>query len=189
MSRRNTWSWLVVTFVGMTTTGCMPKMTLEQMKAQMPKRPAALDQLDAFVGKWTFDGETKLAMLDEPLKMTGHAEYAWQGDRWYLVGHNMMKMADFDECKGIEIWTYDTNAKKFRSTWVDSMGMTGMGEATYNEQTRTWHWSGTSYGPWGHSRMKGTMCMKDDNTMTWYMTETQGLTKVMEMTGTAKRQP
>jgi hypothetical protein len=188
MSRWKHWSWFAVAFIGTMTTGCVHKMTLEQMKAQMPKRPAELDRLNPFVGKWSFEGEAKFAMLDEPLKMTGHGEYAWEGDRWYMVGHNVMKMDGFDECKGLETWTYDTKAGKYRSTWVDSMGTTGMGAATYDVDTRTWHMSAVGYGPWGESKMKGTMHLKDDNTLVWYMTETQGLTKVAEMMGTAKRE-
>ncbi len=188
MSRRRNWSWLAAAFAGLAITGCMPKMTLEEMKAHMPKRPAELDRLDAMAGKWSFEGQAKFAMLDQSLKVTGHGEYAWEADRWYMVGHNVMKVDDFDECKGLETWSYDTKAGKFRSTWVDSMGMTGEGVATYDEQTRTWHWSGTSHGPWGESRMKGTMTIKDNDTMQMFMTETQGLTKVMEMMGTAKRQ-
>ena len=189
MSRRNAGSWLVVVFVGAITSGCMPKMTLDQMRASMPKRPAELDRLTVLAGKWSFEGQAKFAMLDEPVKMTGTTEYEWQGDRWYLVGRSVMKMADFDECKSLETWSYDTKAKKYRSFWADTMGMSGIAECTYDEKNRTWAWSATSYGPWGQSSISGTMCMKDDNTVEWRMVESQGWMKVMEMTGTSKRTP
>jgi len=66
--------WALITlWAGVTlgVTGCMPKMTIEQMKQQMPQRPAELDRLDAFVGKWQGEGEAKFAFLDTPLRITG----------------------------------------------------------------------------------------------------------------------
>jgi len=102
--------------------GCMPHMTVDEMKAQMPKRPAELDRLNAFVGKWKGEGEARFAMLDEPLKVTGTSEAKWEGDKWYLVGRGVMRMADFPETQGMETWCYDLHAKKYRSTFVDSMG-------------------------------------------------------------------
>ena len=38
-------------------TACMKHMTIEQMKEKMPKRPAELDALNAFVGNWDFKGQ------------------------------------------------------------------------------------------------------------------------------------
>ena len=168
-------------------TGCMPHMTVAEMKDKMPKRPAELDRLNAFVGKWQGDGEARFTMLDEPLKFTGTSESKWEGDKWYVVGRAVMKMADFPETQALETWTYDINAKKYRSTFVDSMGMTGMGEARYDEQAKTWHMTANSYGPWGQSQMNGTLRFINADTMEWNMTECMGLTKIMDMKGTSKR--
>jgi hypothetical protein len=170
--------------------GCMPRMTLEQFKAEMPKRPAELDRLNAFVGKWQSEGEAKFAMLDEPLKVTGTCEAKWEGDKWYLVGHAVMKMDDMPETKGMEAWTYDVHAKKYRSTYVDSMGMMGMSESRYDEKADTWYMTATTFGPWGQSQLKGTLRFVNPDTMEWSMTEgmgCMGLMKVMEMKGTGKR--
>ena len=169
------------------TGGCMPKMTIQEMKDQMPKRPVELDRLDAFVGKWQYEGEAKFAMLDEPIKSSGTAEYKWDGDRWYLVGHNVFDMEHFGKSTGLETWTYDTHDKKYRSTWVDSMGMLGIAETKYDEKTGTWHMKSRNYGAWGESTMKGWMKLPTPDTMEWSMSEHQGLMKVMEMTGTGKR--
>ena len=168
-------------------SGCMPKMTLEQMKAEMPKRPAELDRLDPFVGKWQMEGEGRFEMLDEPIKMTGTFEYKWEGDKWYLVSRGVMKMDDFPETEGLEAWMYDMHAKKYRSTYVDSMGMLGVSEGRYDEKTNTWKMDATSYSAWGKSHAKGTLRFIDKDTMDWKMTECMGLMKIMEMTGTAKR--
>lgn len=170
-------------------TGCMPHMTIEQMKAEMPKRPAELDRLNAFVGKWQGEGQVRFAMLDEPLKISGTGEMKWEGDKWYIVGHALMKTEQLCDEQAVEIWTYDTHAKKYRSAFVDSMGMTAAGEGRYDEETGTWHMTANCHTPWGPSHIKGTIHFTDPDTFEWHMTETMclGLTKVMEMSGTDKR--
>jgi len=187
MLRTNTKCALALACAGLALAGCMPKMTIEEMKAQMPQRPAELDRLDAFAGKWEYTGEATMAMLDEPLKTSGTGESHWEGDNWYLVGRSTFAMEPFGEHQGLETWTYDTHSKKYRSTWVDSMGMTGTGEGTYHADTDTWHMKATSYGPWGKSTMKGWLKFTDPDTMEWEWSEHQGLMKVMEMKGTGKR--
>ena len=168
-------------------TGCMPTMTIDQMKASMPERPAELDRLETFLGEWTHEGEAKFAMLEEPIKTSGTSEAKWGGNRWYTVGHMTFNMEHFGESEGVECWTYDMHSKKYRSTWVDSMGMSGTGVGTFDEKTDTWHMTATSHGPWGKSTMKGQFRFTDPNTMEWTWSERQGLMKVMEMKGTSKR--
>ncbi len=170
--------------------GCMPKMTLEEMKADMPKRPAELDRLNDFVGKWQFEGEMTMAMLveeDQPLKMSGHNEAKWEGDGWYLVSRGVMNMEPFGETQAIETWSYDAGSKKYRSSWVDSMGMIGYGEGTYDEKTKTWHMKATSYSAWGQSSMKGWAKFTGPDTMEWGWCEYMGLMKTLDMKGTSKR--
>lgn len=172
----------------MATTGCAPqKKTIEEMKAQMPQRPVELDRLDQFVGKWRADGEGKFAMLDEPLKISGTSEAAWEGDRWYVVVRGVMNMEHFGDSQGHETWTYDTHDKVYRSTWVDSMGMSGMGVSKYDEKSDTWRMTATSHGPWGKSTIKGSLRFPNADTMEWEWTERSGLMKVMEMKGTSSR--
>lgn len=187
MSHRTLGATLALACLGLGLTGCMPHMTVAQMKEQMPKRPAELDRLNDFVGNWKADGEAKFAMLDEPLKVTGTSQIEWAGDRWYIVGRATMTMEHFGDTQALETWTYDMHDKKFRSTWVDSMGMTGTGESTRADKDGTWHMTATSYGPWGKSTMTGSMRFTDPNTMEWSWVECQGLMKIMEMKGTSKR--
>jgi hypothetical protein len=162
-------------------------MTIEEMKAQMPKRPIELDRLNAFVGKWQGDGEMKFTNMDEPLKFSGTSETKWEGDNWYVVGRSVMRMKDFPETQGMEAWTYDVKAKKYRSFYVDSMGMSGMSEARFDEKAKTWYMTAHSYGPWGESEMKGTLRFTNPDTMEWNMSECMGLMKIMDMKGTSKR--
>lgn len=187
MSGRNTMRAVLAAAACLVLTGCMPKMTIDEMKAHMPKRPIELDRLNAFVGTWEHEGLAKFSSLDQPLKSSGRSEYKWEGNRWYLVGNSDMKMEHFDDTKACEIWSYDIHARKYRISWVDSMGMMAAGESNFNEVTGTWHWTSISHTPWGPSSVKGKVRFLDDNTMEWSLTETMGLQKILEMSGKSKR--
>lgn len=183
---------LATVAVAVLATGCMPKMTIEEMKAMMPEgRPAELDRLDAFAGQWDSECTMKMPMLDreEPLKAWGSGESHWNTDKTYLVGDSTFTMEEFGEMYGHETWSYDSKAKLYRSTWTDSMGSTGTGTGRYDEATGVWYMAATSFGPHGKTTMKGTAKFIDDNTMEWTYAEYAmgGLTKTMEMTGTSKR--
>jgi len=97
-------------------SGCMPKMTIEQMKEMMPKRPAELDQLNAFVGRWETEGQMTMAMLEEPVKTSGTNETKWDGDGWFIVNRGTCHMGDLDPMIGVETIAYDARAKKFRTS-------------------------------------------------------------------------
>ena len=187
MPRKALISSVLTGFACTLLTGCMPKMTIQEMKDQMPKRPVELDRLDAFVGKWQSDGEVKFAMLDEPIKIAGTSETRWDDSRWFVVTHETFDMEHLGESNGLGTWTYDISGKKYRSTWVDSMGMMGLGESEYNEKTDTWSMKATSHGPWGKSTLKGWVKFAGADTMEWWMAEYHGLMKIMEMTGTGRR--
>ena len=170
-------------------TGCMPKMTIEDLKQMRPQRPAQLDEMNVFVGQWESTGEVTMAGLDQVLKTSATSELQWEGDGWYLVERGTFHMEELGDMKGIATYTYDAKAKKFRSTWVDTYGTLGVGTMRYDEKTDTWHMKSTNYTPFGKTVMKGTSKMIDDDTMEWTMTEYAmgGLIKTMEMTGTSKR--
>jgi hypothetical protein len=187
MSPRTRICAILAVFACVALAGCMRKMTIEEMKAKMPERPAELDRLDAFVGKWQSDGEAKFAVLDEPIKISGTSEAEWDDSRWFVVSREVFDMEHFGESNGLGTWTYDIHDKEYRSTWVDSMGMIGLGQSEYDEKTDTWHMEAKSYGPWGKSTMKGWVKFTDEDTMEWWMAEYQGLMKTMEMSGTGKR--
>lgn len=184
--RRTTISLIAACTV--TLAGCsMPKMSVEEFKAMQPTKPPELERLDAFAGKWKAEGTANFAMLDEPLQTTGTSEAQWEGDGWYIVSHGTFTMDDMDEMQGMETWTYDTHSKKYRSTWVDTTGTVATGEGMYDEDTGVWTMRGASYGPHGKSTMTGTVRFVDDDTMEWTWTESAGLMKVLEMSGTSRR--
>jgi len=187
MFRRKTMQAVLAAAGCVVLTGCMPKMTIEEMKAHMPKRPVELDRLNAFVGTWEHEGVAKFSCLDQPLKTSGRSEIKWEGNRWYLVGNGEMKMENFDDTRMSEMWTYDIHAKKYRSSWADSMGMMGSGSGTFDPITGTWHMTAVNHTPWGTSSMKGKMRFLDDNTTEWSCEEYMGLQKILEMSGKSKR--
>lgn len=190
MSKRTTSHTLVVLCAVVMGSGCMPKMTMDEMKHMKPERPtAALAHLNHFAGHWVGEGEMTMAGLDEVIKSTSSMDGRWEGDGWYLVINGTFKMGELGEMKATETWTYDTHDKLYRSTWVDSMGSVGTGKSTYDESTRTWKMTAVSHGPFGKTTMKGTAKMIDDNTMEWTWAEYAmgGLMKTMEMKGTNRR--
>ena len=170
-------------------TGCIPKMTIEEMKSGMPKRPPELDKLNMFVGTWEGTGEVEFAMLDQPLKTTSKSTTEWGCDGWCVIERGTFEMEEFDPMDGIGVWTYDLKGKKYRGFWVDSMGMTSTATATWCDKTKTWKMKGKGHDPWGRNIWKGTVTLTDPNTMEWEMTQWDGsgLMKVMEMTGIAHK--
>ncbi len=168
-------------------TGCMPKMSMEDM--QPPERPAQLDMLDAFTGRWTMDGEMNMAGMDEAMKTSGTAEGKWDETKWFIVNRGNFSMDGMGDMVGVETWSYDAHSKKFRTTWVDSMGTMGHGTAWYDERAKIWHSRATGHGMMGKTSMKGTAKFVDDDTMEWWFAEYAmgGLMKTMEMTGTSRR--
>jgi len=181
---------LLTLIVGLMMSGCMPKMTIEEMRAMTPPRPVELDKLDAFVGRWKFTGDTEMAMLDEVIKTSGTGETRWNNSKTFLVGNYTLNMEGLDSMEGHETWTYDAHTGKYRSTWTDSMGGIGTGVSWINEKTNTWYMKAKSHGPFGTTTMKGWVKMIDENTMKWTWTEYMmgGLIKTMEMKGVSKRQ-
>ena len=80
---------------GLLLTGCMPSMSIEEMKAMMPKRPAELDRLNVFAGTWVGTGEATMMGVDKVLKSTATSEGHWEGDNWYIVVSSVMDMDEF----------------------------------------------------------------------------------------------
>jgi hypothetical protein len=169
--------------------GCMPTLTVEKLKEQMPERPVELDKLDMFIGQWEATSEMKMCVLEEPLTGIGTTTVSWGLDRRYLVEQGEYDMGELGKMEGTGYWTYDPKSKKYRTWWFDSYGASGQGTAKYCEKSRTWKFKAKSRGFMGKSIGKGTATFVDDDTIEWTWTERDGtgLFKVMEITGTNKR--
>ncbi len=179
---------LLASMSGVVLTSCMPKMTIEDMKAAMPERSPELEKLNAFVGRWEVTGEAKMAGLDQTLGLSGRNEAAWEGGGGYLVAHGINNLEGLGEFQGMAAWTYDTRAKKYRGVTASSTGV-GIGIAWYDEETRTWHMRNTGYGSSGKTRWKGRVRFIDDDTKEehWTGYTMGGLVKMMELRKTERR--
>ncbi len=189
MTRKHVVASLLLLVTMAPLTGCAPKMTIEEMKAMKPQRPVELDRLDAFAGTWDSTGEATMCGLDETLKCRATETVRWEGDGWYLVSSGTFTMDEWGDMKGTATWMYDAKAKKYRSTWVDSMGSFAVGESRYDAKKGIWTMKGTSYTPFGKTSTKGWVKFTDPDTMEWEWTEYAmgGLMKTMSMTGTSHR--
>lgn len=192
MYRRMMTGAIVATLAMAVLPGCMSQMCMEDM-AKMPERPVELDRLNDWVGTWKASGTGKMMGIDEEFTVTGTSQNAWDVDGWYLSEHGEYDMGPMGKMKYLQVWTWDSNAKKFRSYWFDSMGGVGHGTAKCDEKTRTWTMSMRGKGPMGSTRGKGCVKFVDDNTMEWTWQEWPawdllGLFKFMDMKGTSTRQ-
>jgi len=168
--------------------GCQKPNMEEMMKP--PPRPAELDQLNAFIGKW--DGTWEMTMAGEEKPMTGKGTdvYAWESDRWVLTARSAGTCGEH-KMFGTGLWTYDSQARQFKYTSADNYGMVMSGTGTYDAKTQTWHLKGstreTIHG--NQSSGEGTLKFTSPNTMEWHWTEWDGLhlIKFMEMKGTSHR--
>ena len=171
--------------------GCMPKMTIEDVKSMRPQRPAELGKLNAFVGQWEWEGNATFAGLDRTLCFTGKNEATLGCDGWCLVSREVGHMEELGETHGLATWAYDERCGRFRTTWADSMGSIGTGTAWYDETTDTWQFRTKSSSPFGKASGTGRVKFTDPNTMDWHWTEyaTGGLIKTVDLSGISRRQP
>jgi hypothetical protein len=175
------------------TAGCAPKLTMEDLKQMRPARPAALDQLDQFVGVWSSEGTANIIGMDEPVKISGTSKAEWQGDKWYMVEDGEFRMGDMEPGKTKAIWAYDENRNRFRIFMVENMGTIGNGVIHYSERKNIWKMKSRGTGPMGNTKGVGTIKFLDANTMdfTWKeyaRWDVFRLFEFAEFRGTAKRQ-
>lgn len=169
--------------------GCMPKMSVQDVKAMQPARPADLDRLDALLGEWETTGEVQMAVLDKPLHTTGANSARWTLDKRFLVEQARLNMGELGELTGTSVWSWDPQIKKYRMWWFDSFGETSAATVTYDEKTRTWTMKGSGQ-KYGHKTLgRGTLRHIDDNTVewTWKEYDALGLFQLADMKGTSRK--
>lgn len=164
--------------------GCIPHITIEDMRSGMPHRPPELDKLDTFVGQWEVAGEVTMAGLDRPLGFSGANEANWEGDARYLVARGVTDMQDLGETHGMAAWTYDVGSRKFHGVSVSGTGEIGTATARYDEQADTWHMRAVSHGAGGKMLWKGRVRFIDPDTKEehWSGYAMGGLIKTVDMT-------
>ena len=190
MIRRNVVSTWATSLACAVLVGCMPEMTIEQMKEMRPERPVELDRLNMFAGTWEGVGEAEMGGLEEVTKSTSKTTREWACDGWCLVERGTMEFGDMGKMHFMGIWTWDAKSRKYRTSWADDFGSIAYGVAKYDGETRTWTIKAKSKGGMGKTVGKGTFKFVDDDTMEWSWTERAGLFgmfKIVEATGTDKR--
>ena len=171
-------------------TGCMPEMTIEEMKEMMKvERPAELDRINFKTGTWEATGEGQFAGLDQPVKTTMRATGSWECGERLMVSRGTMTMEELGDFEFMEIWTYDAQAGKYRTYWFDNGGMTGVGTAKYDDKTDRWTTRMRMRGPFGNMSAKGTMTLTGETSMHWTWKESvmMGLMEVAHWKGTSKK--
>lgn len=170
--------------------GCQQPKMEDMLKA--PERPAELDQLNMFVGKWVGAGELTMPGSDEVVTAKGQSTASWAAGGWVLIEEAEETVGDEGITKGVAMWTWDPKAKKFRTAWLNDHGEISHGTATYDAATRTWHMRGEGHNPYTGvcSIGEGTARFVDDHTLEWSYTAwgPWKLKKLAEMKGTSRRQ-
>ncbi len=189
MNTRYLATLLLTVGAGWTQIGCVPAMTIDQMKEMKIERPPELDLLGMFAGKWESTGRARMAGLEEDLMVTGTSEGTWHTDRWCLVNEDVFTLGKLGDMKALTVWRWDAKSRVFRSHWTYNDGSTGTGKATFNPLTKTWNYTTKGKGPWCSLKGKGTIKYLDENNVLWEWHEWDGtgLVKIMELKGSSRR--
>jgi len=168
--------------------GCSQQpMDMSTMKP--PARPVELDQLEPWVGRWNATGEW--TMDGKTCKVNGTSTIAWECDKRALVEKSESEMEDMGKMSMMVVYTYDTDAKNFKTFFASSMGDANMGEMKRCEKGGCWRISGKGKNPMtGQTTwFEGCIKMPDNSTMEWTWSEWDSwkLKKLGEGKGTAKR--
>lgn len=189
MNRRYLAMILLVVGAGGTQIGCVPNMTIDQMKEMKIVRPPELELLRMFAGKWESTGRAKMAGLEEDLMVTGTSEGTWHAGRFCLVNEDVFTLGKLGDMKALTVWRWDAKSRVFRSHWTYNDGSAGTGKATFDPLTKTWHYTTKGSGPWCSLKGKGTIKYLDENNVLWEWHEWDGtgLVKIMELKGSSRR--
>jgi hypothetical protein len=169
--------------------GCQKPDLSEMMKP--PQRPAELDRLEMLAGDWEGAGEMTAEGSDQIMTFHGAETMSWDADRWLLVDNFEYEMGDKGTMRGMGVMMWDAKAKKYRSWSFDNFGESESGTATYDEETKTWHFKSKGCNlVTGESYVgAGTAKMVDGDTQDWNFTiwDGWGLRKLMKISGTSQR--
>ena len=128
-------------------------------------------------------------MAGEANAMTssGKSTITWEADRTVALERFEGSMGE-TKFSGIGIWTWNRETKKFNVFWIDNFGSQSHGEATYDDNSRTFKLTMKGVGPRGKTGGEGTTKISD-NIMEWTYSEwSPGKSKkLMDMKGTSRR--
>jgi len=179
---------LVVLMTALAAAGCRSTMPGASGDMSAEAVRAKLDRLEMFVGRWSIEGEAKMAGIDEPIHFTGTSDVTWEGDRSYVVARGVTDMGGTTH-HGLAAITYDPVHRVYRDALVNSAGGVSLATARYDESERTWHMKATSEGPEGSMSWTGTVTYleADSKREHWVGSKFGGLIKKVEITKTERR--
>ena len=110
-----------------------------QTPAPVPQPGLEHKRLDAFVGKWSSEGEAQPSPYGPAGKMTSVETFAWLPGGFFMI-HQWDTRQGAVEIKGMEIMGYDGRSKVYTSRFFDNFGNSGSAKATLHGNT--WIWAG-----------------------------------------------
>jgi len=95
------------------------------------KPPAELKQLNSFAGKWSCKGTVYAGDWGPEHAIVFTIDSHWSlGGQWLSTNYDETKTAKSPHpLKGLGLWGYDTDLKKFVSGWVDNNGTYQTGQS------------------------------------------------------------
>jgi len=169
--------------------GCQ-EPTMEMMEMKKPSPAPELAKLERMVGNW--DGTWEMLSPKpeegaEPMSGTSTGKFSWTMGGMFLMGAGVVDIGEGKMMNYVEYWTWDPQAKKYRSWFFSDWGESG--ESTFSLSADGNSMKGTFAGMDGEGHKKsggGELTWVDNNTMegTWHETGPMGNIK---MKWTSKR--
>lgn len=156
-------------------------------------RPAELDLLQPFVGRWQQTGTIRIPGREETVEFRAGTAAGWECDRWFLLERGTFQIGSTQFGQGLAVWTWDPQSRMFRTWQFESPGKVSVGTARYVPEQRRWtlRTSGWSLVTGQSTVGEGTIEMRNDDETHWTWVEwgdAQKQRKLFEMTGTSRRQ-
>jgi len=120
------------------------------------ERPAELDQLNSFIGRWMTEGETVGERESPATTIVASDVYEWAPGR-YFVMHSAYGRIGTIGVGGVEMIGFDPATSQFQCMFFDSQGNTS--RQTLSSQDGIWRWNGP------HARCTGVLS-DDGRTLT-----------------------
>jgi hypothetical protein len=164
-------------------------MTLEEIQAMRPPRPAELDLLEPLVGEWEVNGVARIAGLEEVIQLAGTSSAKWDADRTHMIDTSYTSMPGMGGLTGTMLWVWDHRGGHFRILRVDGYPVSAVGKARFAEEDMTWHLAMNVRLPELNAYARGTIKIVDDNTLHWTWREWDSLmlVELADMKGTSNR--
>ena len=155
-SSRAAWTLGVLAVVSVTLTG----------QSSAPRQPGPEHQkLSAFLGTWTFEGQSQTSPYGPAGKLISTDTYEWVPGGFFMI-HHWDAIQGGAANKGVEILGYDTVTKAHTSRFFDNMGNSGSVKFAVSGNT----WTGTADSEVGGKPLKerGSITLTGDTmTVKW----------------------